>query len=85
MPIRRRLAPIAAGLSLSACASMSAAPPTSPTIQTPPPARCLVLCPAMPATPPDPLETAQQLQDWGSDCRERQRQCRDWARSLGRE
>jgi hypothetical protein len=64
---------------LSACASNPAAPLIPPMIP-PPPARCLVLCPPMPQTAPDPLTTAQDLQDWGSDCRERQRQCLDWAK-----
>lgn len=78
MPTLYRLALIAAGLTMSAACSNLAALPTPP-LESPPPARCLVLCPEMPATDPDPLQAVTDLQDWGSDCRVRQRECRDWA------
>lgn len=72
---------IVAGPMLSSACSSLAALPTLPPIAASVPARCMVLCPEMPATDPDPLTTAKDLQDWGSDCRARQRACRDWANS----
>lgn len=76
-----RLALIAAGLMLSSACSNLAGPQSLPPIESKPSALCLVLCPQMPPTDPDPLQTVKDLQDWGSDCRSRQRECRDWASS----
>lgn len=85
MPNPYRLALIACGLMLNSACSNLAELPTLEPIQIPPPSRCLVLCPEMPPTDADALTTATTLQDWGSDCRSRQKECRDWATTLQRD
>lgn len=69
----------AALLTLNTACLSTAAKPSSPPIAPPAPTRCLILCPEPPPTARDPNQTIKDLQDWGSDCRLRQMECRRWA------
>lgn len=79
MPRLRLLGLSAALLMLNSACSNTAALPSSTPIVPPAPTRCLILCPEPPPTHRDPNQSVKDLQDWGSDCRQRQMECRRWA------
>ncbi|MBT0961661.1 hypothetical protein [Denitromonas iodatirespirans] len=77
-PLHLRALSAALLMANTAC-SINAAAPSSIPIAPPAPTRCLILCPEPPTIDRDPIQTIKDLQDWGSDCRLRQMECRRWA------